>query len=161
MSRLSNNINDRDTVTDRVVFLTGTGTVAINRELHANRHLVINGAAGTAGVDITITYTLPPAVGNGDTFKFFNPAARTTASLIFSVASTADVVTGGVAVLPTAAAATDEQFFFSTNATTVTLNCTTTGGLGGDWLEFVDVAAHVWHLRGAVHASGNQTTPFA
>jgi len=47
-----------------------------------------------------------------------------------------------------------------TNAYKVTLNGTTTGGKGGDWLKFVDAADATWYVVGQTAGSGTLATPF-
>ena len=150
-------LNDPADITDRVVFLSGIGTQILTREAHANRHLVVS----EAGIDDNIAYKLPSAKGTGDKYTFFVSALRTTTSLTFAIGLSGDTIVGGVIASATVAEATDNEFWFSTNATTVTLNATTQGGLGGDWLEFVDVSPTIWHMRGATHCSGDQVTPFS
>ena len=46
---------------------------------------------------------------------------------------------------------------------TITLNGTTTGGVLGDYLEIVDIAADQYHVRGVmrVPAGSNPVTPFS
>jgi len=52
---------------------------------------------------------------------------------------------------------------FMTSATSdkVTLNITTTGGLGGDTVEAYDSASGVWTVRVFINGSGTLATPFA
>ena len=46
---------------------------------------------------------------------------------------------------------------------TITLNGGTTGGIVGDYLEIVDIAADKWHVRGTMRVSAgtNPATPFS
>lgn len=107
--------------------------------------------------------TLPPALGSLTRFDFVVSVLATSNSHIVKVANATDVMRGiimgtrtdvGNAVLGFAAGATDD---------TVTLNRTTTGSVQlGEWLEFIDIAAGVWHVRGMLAATGAAfATPFS
>lgn len=107
--------------------------------------------------------TLPPALGSLRRFDFVVTVLATSNSHIVKVANAVDVMRGiimgervdvGNAVLGFAAGATDD---------TVTLNRTTTGSVAlGEWLEFIDIAAGVWHVRGMLAATGAAfATPFS
>jgi hypothetical protein len=75
-----------------------------------------------------------------------------------STASTFNVMVNS---LDSTAVATDTSSWFSTNATQISLNITTTGGLGGDYFEFVDGAAGQWYVRGQTRCSGDKATPLS
>ena len=107
--------------------------------------------------------TLPPALGSLRQFDFVVSVLATSNSHIVKVANAVDVMRGvilgsrvdvGNAVLGFAAGATDD---------TITLNRTTTGSVSlGEWLEFTDIAAGVWAVRGVLSATGAAfATPFS
>lgn len=107
--------------------------------------------------------TLPPALGSLRRFDFVVSVLATSNSHIVKVANAVDVMTGlilgsridaGNAVLGFAAQATSD---------TITLNRTTTGSVTlGEWLELIDIAAGVWHVRGLLSATGAAfATPFS
>lgn len=107
--------------------------------------------------------TLPPALGSMRRFDFVVTVLATSNSHIVKVANAVDVMRGiihghrvdvGNAVLAFAAGATDD---------TITLNRTTTGSVSlGEWLSLVDIAAGIWHVRGALSATGAAfATPFS
>lgn len=107
--------------------------------------------------------TLPKALGSLSRFDFLVTVLATSNSHIVKVGNTTDVMRGiilghrvdvGNAVLGFAAGATDD---------TVTLNRTTTGSVSlGEWLEFVDIASGIWHVRGVLSATGAAfATPFS
>lgn len=107
--------------------------------------------------------TLPPALGSLRRFDFVVSLLATSNSHIVKVANAVDVMTGiilgsridvGNAVLGFAAASTSD---------TVTLNRTTTGSVSlGEWLEFIDIASGIWHVRGVLSATGAAfATPFS
>ena len=159
MSRASQFALDSEVGGGQVVALAGIGAQSILRDAHANRLLRLPDAS----VDDNITYTLPPAEATGDVYTFVLTKARTTTGLIFTVnakpAST--VMIGAVKSFDTAAVATDTAIWFSTNATTVTMNSTTQGGLGGDMLTFTDIGLGVWLLDGQTNCSGDKVTPLS
>lgn len=107
--------------------------------------------------------TLPPALGSLRRFDFVVTVLATSNSHIVKVANAVDVMRGiimgervdvGNAVLGFAAGATDD---------TVTMNRTTTGSVAlGEWLEFIDIASGIWHVRGMLSATGAAfATPFS
>lgn len=107
--------------------------------------------------------TLPPALGSLRRFDFIVSLLATSNSHIVKVANAVDVMTGvvlgaridsGNAVLGFAAAATSD---------TITLNRTTTGSVSlGEWLELIDIASGIWHVRGVLSATGAAfATPFS
>lgn len=107
--------------------------------------------------------TLPAALGRGLRINAVVTVLATSNSHIIKVGNTTDVMRGlvlgsrvdsGNAVLGFAAGATDD---------TITLNRTTTGSVTlGEWLEFYDIAAGVWHVKGLLSATGAAfATPFS
>lgn len=109
------------------------------------------------------TLILPAAVGKGAIIRAIVTVLATSNSHIVKVANATDVMRGiimgtrvdvGNAVLGFAAGATDD---------TVTLNRTTTGSVSlGEWLEFLDLASGIWHVRGMLSATGAAfATPFS
>ena len=106
-----------------------------------------------------IAVTLPAATGSGLHFKFFVGTTYTTAGTI-KVANASDTMSGVAIVLQDSA---DTMVGFETASTsdTVTLNGTTTGGLIGDFVELIDVAANKWYVRVNSSATGTEATPFS
>lgn len=155
MSRVSSKeglLDGPETVRERVA-ATIAATATLTREKHANR-LIPLAAPATA-----MTITLPEAIGSGDEYEFVNTAARTSGSLIV-IAFAGDVMNGTVAAGITVTSAGLASVFHMTNAYKVTLNITTTGGLGGDRLKFIDGADALWYVTGITFGSGNLATPF-
>lgn len=155
MSRLSFISGDTGNAGDKVMTLPAAGTTQLAAETHANK-LILVGFATSA-----VTIKLPQAVGSMDAYKVLNTIARTSGSLIFQLVNTASVFNVMIESLDSTAVATDTSSWFSTNATQITLNITTTGGLGGDYLEFVDGAAGTWYVFGRTRCSGDKVTPLA
>jgi hypothetical protein len=146
--------NDNDTLLERVVTVP-TGATTFTVEQHAGR-LMLAAAAAAA-----VTVTLPRATGSGDIYRVLNTVARTSGSLIFkvNVIPTTNLMNVAVKSMDSTAVATDTSMWFMTNATQIALNVTTTGGLGGDYFEFIDGAAGTWYVRGETLCSGDKATP--
>ena len=134
---------------------TFTATDAITETEHAGRTLLLGGDGSTA-----VTLTLPDATGSGTTYKFIVSVTNT--SYAIKVPDANNTIAGimlyldedGTAITgyPTVAA-----------SDTITLNGGTTGGIVGDYLEIVDIAADKWHVRGTMRVSAgtNPATPFS
>ena len=146
--------NELDTLEERVVTVP-TGATTFTVEKHAGR-LMLCAAAAAA-----ITVTLPRATGSGDIYRVLNTVARTSGALTFKVdvIPTTNLMNVMVKSMDSTAVATDTSAWFMTNATQIALNITTTGGLGGDYFEFVDGAAGTWYVRGETRCSGDKATP--
>lgn len=155
MSRLSIGLaNEPQNLADKVKTLAA-GTTTLTAEDHANRLLLVASAAAA------VTVKLPEAKGTGDVYSVLNTVTRTSGALTFQLVNTASVFNVMVKSLDSTAVATDTSSWFSTNATQIALNITTTGGLGGDYFEFVDGAAGTWYVRGETRCSGDKATPLS
>lgn len=133
-----------------------TGTISITNALHAGRMLALNAAAGG-------TATLPAATGSGDVYRFVVGTLLTSASWIFSPTGD-DTMNGGVFINDTGdTSAATADFFPAVNGTSNTLTLAQSAGAGkiGDWVEFVDVAADKWAVRGVIQGELDPTTPFS
>lgn len=137
-------------------FVAAGSTKTLSRATDRFRTVYLDTAAGSV-------VTLPPAVGDQCEFEFVVTVLATSNSHIVKVANATDVFRGiihghrvdsGNATLGFAAGATDD---------TVTLNRTTTGSVSlGEWLIVKDIAAGLWHVRGALSATGAAfATPFS
>lgn len=154
MSRLSQGLaNEPDTLKDRVRTLVA-GDNKLKPEEHANKLLLAADAAAA------VTVILPEALGTGDVYRVLNTVTRTSGALTFKVNTlTSNIMNVMVKSMDSTAVATDTSSWFMTNASQIALNITTTGGLGGDYFEFVDGAAGVWYVRGETRCSGDKATP--
>jgi hypothetical protein len=136
---------------------TFVATDAITVAEHAGRTLLL----GEVGGNALVTLTLPDATGSGATYKFI-VSVTNTSNYVIAVPDAANTIDGvmlyldedgtAVTAFPTVAA-----------SDTITLNGTTTGGVLGDYLEIVDIAADQYHVRGVmrVPAGSNPVTPFS
>jgi hypothetical protein len=117
-----------------------TATDAITQAEHEGRVNIITGTAAK-------TLTLPEATGSGDRYKFIFAEVNTNGTVFVTADTTNCDIRGSLNILDADANA---QTAYPGNADddTITLNGTTTGGLIGDWIEFVDIATDVWHVMG-------------
>ncbi len=139
----------------RVVPITAA-TATLTKAAHAGRIIVLNLAAG-------IAVTLPAATGTGDTYRFIVQTTFTGAASIKS-ATGADIMIGqalmgnntdnSVVAWPATAADT-----FDTIDLLGTGN--STGGMAGQSIELIDIAANRWFVSIAGDAAGSEATPFA
>lgn len=119
----------------------------------AGRVVTLSRAAG-------ITVTLPAAIGSGARFTFIVKTTVTSNSDIIKVANASDTMCGGAFVCND----TDNSvsgFEAAGTADTITLNGTTTGGIRGDVIELLDMAANLWSVRVTSTATGTEATPFS
>jgi hypothetical protein len=136
---------------------TFVATDAVTVTEHAGRTLLL----GEVGGNALVTLTLPDATGSGATYKFI-VSVTNTSNYVIAVPDANNTIDGvmlyldedgtAVTAFPTVAA-----------SDTITLNGTTTGGVLGDYLEIVDIAADQYHVRGVmrVPAGSNPATPFS
>ena len=138
----------------RVVNCTAA-TLTVTEALHDSRLIVLDRAAGIA---VTL-----PAAAVGLWFRFYVKTTFTSAATIKSV-SGADVMIGGalmgnntdntVVEWPAVAANT-----FDTIDLLGTSN--STGGMAGQEIEIIGLAANLWYVRIRGDAAGTEATPFA
>lgn len=134
------------------VIIPGGSTRTLNAK-DAGALCVFDSAAG-------VVYTLPPPV-IGMTFRFATTVTITSnaAAVVTDAATT--FLTGGI-WCGNSGAATGEMFAGNgTSFIKTTSNGTTTGGIIGDWLEFIAISTTVWFVHGAVNVTGTAATPFS
>jgi hypothetical protein len=140
-------------VSGRVV--TAITTLAVTELAHDGKTIVLALLAG-------FTSTLPAATGSGARFRFVVGIVNTTNSYIIKVTGN-DVMYGNIIGNSTGDTPDLAQPWpTAADSDTVTLDGTTTGGAAiGDWIEFEDIAADKWAVRGVVTQSGTEATPFS
>lgn len=128
-------------------------TLAVTAALHAGRTVVLDRAAG-------VTATLPAATGSGDRYHFVVKTTVTSNANIIQVANASDIMAGHALVAQDGG---DTIVAFETAADTDTIsgNGTTTGGVKGQSIELVDIAANLWWVRVTGSATGTEATPFS
>ena len=111
------------------------------------------------------TLTLPNATGTGNKYRFVC-GVTATGDKVFQVGRSADYM-NGVALVANDTDGSASLFetpntgTLATEADTITLNGTTTGGYVGACVELEDVAANRWWVRVTGAASGTEATPFS
>jgi len=139
--------------------------------------LVLNTAAitlnsGFSGIPLIldkvdgIVVTLPAATGTGDTYKFYVKTTVTSNSYKIQVANGTDIMSGvafgsddetPLSGTPTAidmwvAGASDDTF---------TMDGSTKGGKKGNYIEILDMAAGMFHVRAVLTQTATEVTPFS
>ncbi len=147
-------INRACDVSTRIVNLDAT-SLAITELLHSDKIVKLSHTAAAS------TCTLPDATGSGALFRFVVGAVNVNNHVV-KVPDANNVFRGSVNILDNDANA---QTAYAASGTddTLTLNGTTTGGAVGDWVEFLDIAADTWAVRGGlvVPAGSNVADPFS
>lgn len=113
---------------------------------------LINAAAG-------LTITLPPATGLGDRYTLFVGTTVTSNSVVIQV--TGNDIMSGLALSAADTDATVNGWETAATSDTITFNGTTTGGIKGDQVELIDVAADTWAVCVVSSSSGTEATPFS
>lgn len=141
-------------ISARVVTTTATA-LSLTVTQHADRVVLVNTNSTVAN-----TFTLPVATGSGAKFTIINNIAQTQGTVVVAANGTLDTMTG-VAIIGDTTAETAGAFVTSATSDKISLNRTTTGGLGGDQVECLDGAANVWTVRATLTGSGSLGTPFS
>lgn len=135
----------------RVVNCTAS-TLTVTEALHDSKVVTLNRAAG-------IAVTLPAATGSGTKLQFVVGTAVTSNTSTIKVVG--DDTMTGAALLGQDAADTAVLFEAGATADTITMDGSTTGGLKGDSIELIDIAADLWWVRMIGAATGTEATPFS
>ena len=110
-----------------------------------------------AGVDYTL-----PAIGAGDIGMEFWFAVTVTATDQTITAGAADLLTGGVMCMSTAAGVENDAFSPDvTDDLIITMNGTTQGGIIGSTWHLIAISATRWYCDGTTIGSGTLVTPFS
>jgi hypothetical protein len=128
-------------------------TLTVTQATHGGRATTLNRAAG-------IAVTLPAASGSGTVYEFVIGTTITSNTTTIKVANSSDTMTGSAYVISDNSAAV---LGYKTGASddTVTLNGGTLGGLKGDTVRLVDVAANLYAVQVFSQATGTEATPFS
>lgn len=144
-------INRAADVSSRIVNATAA-TLTVTEADHDSKVVTLNRAAG-------IAVTLPAASGSGTKLQFIVGTTVTSNSTTIKVVG--DDTMTGLALLAQDAADTAVAFETAADSDTITLNGSTTGGIKGDCIELIDVAADLWWVRVVGSATGTEATPFS
>ena len=132
--------------------VNATGALTVTKALHDGKVITLNAAAGQA-------VTLPPASGSGATLDLI--VGTTITSNTSTIKVVGDDVMTGLAIQAADDGNTAVVFETAGTSDTITLNGSTTGGLKGDRIELIDIAADTWSVRMIGAATGTEATPFS
>lgn len=129
-------------------------TLAATQADHDGKTILLAALAGSV-------VTLPAALGSGCRIRAVVGVLATSVSHKVQVANATDIIQGIVNIIDSDTAGTTTGFATAADSDTVTLNRSTTGSvIRGEWLEFEDIAAGLWVVRGQLANTGNGGTPF-
>lgn len=135
-----------------IVDLTAAA-LTVTQALHGGKTITVNRAAGS-------TLTLPAATGTGTVYKIFTGTTITSVNLIIQVASASDIL-AGVAWMANDTDASVSGFETAGDSDTMTMNGTTKGGIKGDYIQIIDMAAGLFSVQAFLTGTGSEVTPFS
>ena len=148
-----------NTALSKAPVVLSAATVTITAATHANVPLILTRAAG-------VVATLPAASGTGNNYNFYVDTTVTTNAYIINVANATDVMTGvafgsddeaALAGTPTAI----DMWVAGATSDTLTMDGSTRGGLKGNYVEILDIAAGLFHVKAVLTQTGTEVTPFS
>jgi len=139
-------------VSTRIVTVATT-PLAITELAHDGKVIVLTKADDQA-------VTLPAATGSGTKLHFIQGVAVTGGKHTTINTAALDNVLIGNAIVAQDSADTAVMFEAAATANGISFDGSTTGGLKGDSVELIDVAAKVWWVRVIAAATGSEATPF-
>ena len=136
---------------------TFVATDSVTEAEHAGRILLLGEVGGNAAV----TLTLPDATGSGNVYEFF-VTVQNTSNYVIKVPDGDNTISGQVMYLDEDGTAV-VSFPTVAASDTITINGGTTGGLVGDTIKLVDIAADKFAVLGQmrVAAGADPATPFS
>ena len=137
---------------------TFTGTDAVTEVEHAGRTLLLGEVGGNANVVLT----MPDATGSGNIYHFIvSVAMGGSTTYKIQAPDASNTFTGQILYLDEDGSAVTSLPTVATSDT-ITLNSGTQGGLVGDTLTLIDIAADKYAISGnmRVSAGANPATPF-
>ncbi len=141
------------TFTNAGLVAATASTLTVTSATHGGRIVTLDRAAG-------IAVTLPVASGSGTRYWFILVTTVTSNTTTIKVPDASGTMTG-VALILQDAADTVSAFETAGTTDTVTWNGTTTGGIKGDMVELIDIAANLWYVRVTNSGTGTEATPFS
>lgn len=138
----------------RIVTTTAT-SLSLTLTEHAEKVVLIDTNSTVAN-----TFTLPVATGSGVKYTIINNIVQTQGTVVVAANGT-DVMQGVCIAVDSTAGGGGDSFVTSATSDKISLNLTTTGGLGGDMVEAWDKAANTWYVRVLTCGSGTLATPFS
>lgn len=128
-------------------------TYTFSSKPYDDKIITLNRAAG-------VTVTLPAATGSRARYRFIVGTTVTSNSDKIQVANATDVM-AGFAIQSQDAGATLQMFEAGASDDTITMNGSSTGGIRGDVVEVIDIAAGVWAVDVRLAGTGTEATPFS
>lgn len=144
-------INRAADVSARIVNATAA-TLTVTETTHDGKVVTLNRAAGVA-------VTLPAATGSGTKLHIINGTTVTSNTTTVKVVGNDTMV--GFALIAADGGATSVMFEAGGTDDTITWDGSTTGGIKGDSVELIDIAADLWWVRVEGSATGTEATPFS
>lgn len=144
----------------RWLLLNGGDQVNVTAATLTVANLSRNGKRYTVNVASGCAVTLPAATGSGNVVEFIIGTTITSNSTTIKVTGN-DVMTGQAIVAQDDASNVNIAFETAADSDTITLNGSTTGGIKGDRIRLVDIAADTWHVEAVMSATGTEATPFS
>ena len=132
----------------------GGATITVFPNLHTGGIILLDTAAGT-------TVTLPPATGSGAMIHCVVSVTATSNQHRVNVTGNDEFVGIIHQAADGGATANAYEALDTVDNDRIDLNGTTTGGIVGDWLTFVDITTDNWLVSGSVSSTGTEATPFA
>ena len=148
-----------NTALSKAPVVLSAATVTLTAATHANVPLVLTRAAG-------VVATLPAASGTGNNYKFYVDTTVTTNAYVVQVANATDVMTGVAFGSDDEAALTGtptaiDMWVAGATSDTLTMDGSTRGGLKGNYVEILDIAAGLFHVKAVLTQTGTEVTPFS
>ena len=137
-------------VSARVVNATAS-TLAVTTASHDGKVVTLNRAAG-------IAVTLPAATGSGTKLLFI---VGTTFTSPATIKVTGNDIMAGLCIQSADGGNTVAAYETAADTDTITFDGSTTGGIKGDMVELIDIAADLWYVRIVGSATGTEATPFS
>ncbi len=144
-------INRACDVSARIVNCTAA-TLTITEATHDGKIVTLNRAAG-------IAVTLPAATGSGTRLRFV--VGTTVSSNSTTIKVVGDDTMTGTALQLADSDASVNGYETAADTDTITFDGSTTGGIKGDFVELIDIAADLWFVSVRGSATGSEATPFS
>ncbi len=149
-----------NTALSKAPVVLNTATVTLTAATHANVPLVLTRAAG-------VVATLPAASGSGNNYKFYvDTLVVSPGTYVVQVANATDVMTGvafgsddetPLTGTPTAI----DMWIAGGTDDTITMDGSTKGGRRGNYVEILDIAANLFHVKAVLTQTATEVTPFS
>lgn len=138
-------------------FVLNTATVTLDSS-HANRPLILDRAAG-------VVIDLPKATGSGDSYKFYVKTTVTSNEYKINSYDNGDnmigVAFGSDDETPLSGTPKAIDMWIAAEGMDIfAMNGTTKGGVKGNFVEFMDIADGLFHVKAVITQTATEVTPF-